>query len=66
MKEELTTKMHAEFTVSEETDRKLRALSLLQMERDGLNLTDERLEDEGISREQLEEYRKEYSTLLSK
>lgn len=66
MKEELTTKMHSEFTVSEETDSKLRALSLLQMERDGLKITNKRLENEGLTVDQLEEYRREYAVLLSK
>ncbi|WP_138481595.1 hypothetical protein [Dyadobacter bucti] len=66
MKEELTTAMHAEFKVSEETDRSLRALSLLEMERDGLPITDDRLNDYGITFEKMDEYRKQWAHLFSK
>jgi len=64
MKEELTTAMHAEFDISEEGERSLRALSLLQMERDGWEITDEDMEFKELTWEQLERYRKEFAHLF--
>lgn len=65
MKEELTTAMHAEFDISAEKDAELRALSLLQMERDGIEITDEDLNDYGFTKEQMEGYRKLWAHLLT-
>jgi hypothetical protein len=66
MKEELTTAMHAEFTVSQESDNELRALSLLERERDGIPVTDEKLESYGFTRGQFERYRALHADLFSK
>ena len=66
MKEELTTAMHAEFEVSEETDRSLRALSLLRMEKRGIKITDKVLEGYPFGREEVEKYRKHWAHLLAK
>jgi hypothetical protein len=66
MKEELTTAMHAEFDISPEKDAELRALSLLQMERDGIEITDEDLQEYGFTHEQMEGYRKLWAHLLTK
>jgi hypothetical protein len=64
MKEELTTAMHAEFEISKEGERSLRALSLLQMERDGWVITDEDMEFKELTWEQLEQYREEFAHLF--
>jgi hypothetical protein len=64
MKEELTTAMHAEFDISKEGERSLRALSLLQMERDGWVITDEDMEFKELTWEQLEQYREEFAHLF--
>lgn len=61
MKEELTTAMHAEFTVSQELDNVLRALSLFERERDGISVTDEKLESYGFTRRQFEEYKDRFN-----
>ena len=57
MKEELTTAMHAEFTISKQFNDELRALSLLERERDGIPVTDEKLESYGFTRKQFQDYK---------
>ena len=58
--DELTTEMHAEFTVSEEAERRHNAFSLVQMERAGLDIDDEWIQDRGLTREQFEYYKAMY------
>lgn len=40
MKEELTAAMHSESSISKEADNELRALSLLERERNGILVTE--------------------------
>lgn len=60
MKEELTTKMHAEFTVDAETELKLRVWTLLS-ECDRLNRDYKKLLDVyELTEEDVEKHRKSY------
>lgn len=66
MKDELTAAMHSEFSISQESDNELRALSLLGRERDGIPITDEKLADYGFTVEQMDHYRKVWERLFVK
>lgn len=61
MKEELTTAMHAEFSVSKETELRHNAFSLVKMQRDGIEVDDEWIRDRGLTRAQFEKYKIEYA-----
>lgn len=66
MKEELTTKMHSEFSVSEETDIKHRVWRLLSYcDSSGV---DEKTHADyvGLTMEQVEKHKTEYQRLLAK
>lgn len=66
MKEELTTAMHAEFTVSAETDLRQNAFSLLEMERDGIAIDDEWIQERGLTLAQFEKYRQMWNSKFEK
>lgn len=66
MKEELTTKMHAEFEISAEAEKRLSALSLMELEERGIPITDEDLEERSITPDQMINYRKHWRHLFAK
>ena len=60
MKEELTTAMHAEFTVSKETELKHQAFLLHEMELRGIAVTSEILYERGLTIEIYDHFRRAY------
>lgn len=64
MKEELTAAMHSEFEISNDGEKALDALSLLEMERDGIDIS-ERVGEYGFTEDQFKAYRKRWAHLFA-
>ena len=63
MKEELTTLMHSEFTVSPETDLSHTVACIVDQLEEGFETLDQLLDDYSVTLEQYNKYRSEWENL---
>lgn len=64
MKDELTSKMHSEFTVDSETEISHKVSCVVDELNEGFGTLDELLKDYNVSLEQYEKYRSKWEKLI--